>query len=96
MGKLDNVTWTNYKPLPFFDDNNSTVPLQKGGRGSRGFTAEETSCTNDSITFFNVDNSTLYNEGNVYGNIDISVIERTFENDYIHRLYGPSKESMYR
>ena len=39
-----------------------TVPLQKGSRGCGWLTAEEKSYTNNSITFLNVDNITLYTE----------------------------------
>ena len=27
MGKLDNSTWVHYTPLPFLEDDNSTVTL---------------------------------------------------------------------
>ena len=30
MGQIDNVTWTNFNPIPFLEDNNITAPLQKG------------------------------------------------------------------
>ena len=83
MGKLDNVTWVHYIPIPFLEDYNSTVPIKKGGRGYGWFTAEYTSCKNASITFLNVDNSNLYTEGNV-----CSIIERKFYSDYTHILHG--------
>ena len=83
MGKLDNSTWVHYIPLPFLEDDNSTVTLQKGGRGYGWFTAEDTSCKNASINFLNVDNSNLYTEGNV-----CSIIERKFHSDYTHILHG--------
>ena len=59
MVKLYNGTWVHYIPLPFLEDDNITAPLKKGGRGSGCFTAEETSCTNASITFLNVDKVTF-------------------------------------
>ena len=83
MGKLDNSTWVHYTPLPFLEDDNSTVTLQKGGRWSGWLTAEDKSCKNASITFLNVDNSNLYTEGNV-----CSIIERNFYSDYTHILHG--------
>ena len=83
MVKLYNGTWVHYIPLPFLEDDNITAPLKKGGRGSGCFTAEETSCTNASITFLNVDNSNLYTEGNV-----CSIIERNVYSDYTHILNG--------
>ena len=30
MGKLDNFTWMNFNPIPFLEDNDITLPLQKG------------------------------------------------------------------
>ena len=86
MGHLDNVTWMHYNPLPLLEDNNITEPLQKGIRWSIWFISEKTFCTNDSIIFLNVDNSTLYTKGNVYGIIDIFLIEIIFDNYYIHIL----------
>ena len=83
MGKLDNITWVHYIPLPFLEENNSTVTLQKFGRGSGWFTAEDKSCKNASITFLNVDNSNLYTEGNV-----CIIIKRIFDSDYTHILHG--------
>ena len=83
MWKLDNVTWVHYIPIPFLEDDNSNIPLQKCGRGSGWFTAEYTSCKNASITFLNVDNSNLYTEGNV-----CSIIGRIFYSDYTHILHG--------
>ena len=32
MGQLDHVAWNHYNASPFLEDNNSTSPLQKGGR----------------------------------------------------------------
>ena len=83
MGKWENVTWVHYIPIPFLEDDNITLPLQKGGRGSGCFTAEYTSCKNASFTFLNVDNSNLYTEGNV-----CIIIERNVYSDYTHILNG--------
>ena len=83
-GHLDNGTWMHYNPIPVLEDNEITVPLQKGSRKSGWLNAEETSCKNDSITLLNVDNSIEHTEGNVCGIIAIPIIESTFYNDYIH------------
>ena len=83
MGKLDNGTWMHYNPIHFLEDKNSTVPLQKGGRGAGWLTAKETSFTNDSITLINIDKGNL------------TVIETTFDNDYIHILNYLPKRYMY-
>ena len=74
LGQLDDVTWTNYNPLPLLEDNNSIMSLQRDGIGSNWFTSEETSCTNDSRTFLNTDEGNLYNEGNSCGFIAIPAI----------------------
>ena len=96
MGKLDDVTWINYNHIPFLKDNNSSAPLQKGRGGSGWFTVEETSCTNYSNDFLNVDEGELFNEGNACGDIIINVIEITTDNDYIHILHDMPNRYMYR
>ena len=90
MGQLENGTGVNCNPLYFLEDNNINAHLQKGGQRIWlvQFTSEDKSCTNYSINVFNVDNSTLYNEGNALRIIVINVIERTFDNDYNHILHG--------
>ena len=79
MGKLDNSTWVHYIPLPFLEDDNSTVTLQKGGRGTGWFNAKYKSCMNDSIALINIYKGYLYTEGNTCGVIIIPGIELTFE-----------------
>ena len=78
MGNLGKGTRRHFNPLPFLEDNNSTESLQYYDRGYVRFAYDEKSCTNGSITFLNVDNSTLYNEGNSCNIIAIPVIERTY------------------
>ena len=95
MVNLENVTSMNWNRIPSLEYNNITATLQKGGRGSGWFTAEEKSYTNTSINFLNVDKSTHYTEDNAYSIIYISVSESTLDNGYIHILYGMSKEYMY-
>ena len=58
-GHLYNITWINFSYLPSLEDNNITVSLQKGGIVYGWLATEETSCKSYSITFLNVDNSTL-------------------------------------
>ena len=72
------------QPSPFLGGNNITVPLKQGSRWSGWFTTEETRCTNSKISFLNIDNSTLYTEGNACGVISIPIIECDAENDYVH------------
>ena len=84
---VDNGTGMNNNHFSLLGDNNITEDLQKDDRLSEWFTAEETSCMNDSINLINVDNSTVYTKGNAYGIIYIPIIESTFENDYIHILH---------
>ena len=74
MVHLDYDTWIHYKPLPFLEDNNSTVPLQKSLRSDEGFNAEDTSCKILSINFLNIDEVSLYNEVNTGGFITTHVI----------------------
>ena len=50
---------------------------------------------NASANLLNVDNITLYTEGNVRGIIAIPVTESTFDNDYTHIIHVISKEYMY-
>ena len=90
-GHLDNDTCMYYNPLPFFGENNTTEDLQRGGRGYGWFTDGDTSCMNASINLPNVDNSTLYTEGNVCGIIAIPVVESTFDKEYINIIHGISK-----
>ena len=78
-----------FQTFSFIGRNNITVPLQKGSRRSGLLTAEETNINNVSITLLNVDNSTLYTEGNLFVVISIPIIEGTFYNDYIHILHFP-------
>ena len=92
MGKLDWGTWGHKKILPLLEDNNITVTIQKGGRWSEWLTTEDTSCTNNSIIFLNLDNSILHISGNAYGIIAIPVIECTFENYYIHLSHDLPKQ----
>ena len=54
--QLDNVTFMNYNPIHFLEDNNITAPLQEGGIWSGWFTSEDTSCMNDPINLINFDN----------------------------------------
>ena len=68
------------KPALFFVINNITIILQKGSRYYGWLTSEDKSCTNSSITLFNVDNSILDTEGSVFGTIVITLIEITFDN----------------
>ena len=51
--------------------------------------------TKKTIAFLNIDNSTLYNEGNTCGIIYIPIIEGTFDNDYIHILHDFSYRYIY-
>ena len=46
---------------------------------------------NASINLLNFDNINLYTEGNAGGAIAITIIQRTFDNEYIHRLQDMSK-----
>ena len=65
-----------FQPYPFIGINNITVYVKKGSRWSVWLTAEETSCKNASIYYFNdsVDNSILEAEGNECGVIAIPSI----------------------
>ena len=82
---------------PFLVINNITVPLQKGIRWSGWLTAKKTSFMNTSITSFNyiIDKSILDSEGNVCGIITITIIEITFDNQYIHVLNYLPKRYIY-
>ena len=55
MVQLENGTWMNYNPLPLLKYNNIAPPLQKCVRLYEWFVYEDTSCTNYSRTFLNVD-----------------------------------------
>ena len=87
----------NFNPLPFLKNMNITVPIQKGGRWYVWLNAVVKSFNNASITYFNdsVDNSILDSEGNTCDIIAIPIIERTFDNDYIHVLNDLSKRYIY-
>ena len=82
----------HYNPLLFLEDNYIDLPFQKGDRWSGWLTTEDTSCTNNSIIFLNLDNSILHISGNAYGIIAIPVIECTFENYYIHLSHDLPKQ----
>ena len=86
-----------FKPSTFLGINNITVPVKKGSRWYGWFTAEEKSCKNSSITYFNdsVDNSILDAEGNICGIIAIPTIESNFDNEYIHVLNDLPNEYIY-
>ena len=66
----------------------TNVPIKNGCRWYEWFAAGETSCNNDSITYFNyiVDNSILDAESNSCGIISIPSIKSTLDNDHIHIL----------
>ena len=66
-----------------------------GARGSEWFATEETTCMIYSRDFFNIDNCTLYNEGNACDFISIHLIEITFYNDNIHIINYLSKRYMH-
>ena len=69
--------------------------FKKGKILSGWFTNEERSHRNTSINFLNIDNITLYNEGNIWGIISITITEYTFDNYYIHILHDLSNLSIY-
>ena len=75
-------------------NNNINVPIQKGSMRYERLSAEETSCKNASITYFNdsVDNSILGDEGNACVISAIPIIKSNFDNDHIHVLYDPPKQ----
>ena len=78
-----------YNPLPFFGENNTTEDLQRGGRGYGWFTDGDTSCMNASINVLNVGNSTICTEANSCDIVSISVINKTVDNYFTHKLNGP-------
>ena len=61
-----------------------------------GSTLRIQSCTNESKYFLNVDEVTLYNEGDACGFIDIPVIEITIDNYYICISHYMSKQYINR
>ena len=95
LGQLHNSIWKNLNPIPFLGDNNITVRLQNSGIWSGWFTTKEKICTNDSTTFLNIDNSTLYTEVNAYGIISTPIIECTFDNEYVDIVHDISNQYIY-
>ena len=83
----------NYPPLS--GNLNITESIQKVGRVSKWFTAEEKSWKNDSSTFLNVEQGTMSTEVNVCDIIDISFIEIAFDDEYIHILSDQLGKYMY-
>ena len=68
----------NFNPPTLLEDNTTTLTLQKGGIWYGWFDTEETSCTNASITFLNVNDIKLHTEGNACGIISLLIIGSTF------------------
>ena len=95
LGQLHNSIWKNLNPIPFLGDNNITVRLQNSGIWSGWFTTKEKICTNDSTTFLNIDNSTLYTEVNAYGIISTPIIKCTFDNEYVDIVHDISNQYIY-
>ena len=95
LGQLHNSIWKNLNPIPFLGDNNITVRLQNSGIWSGWFTTKEKICTNDSTTFLNIDNSTLYTEVNAYGIISTPIIKCTFDKYYVHIVHDISNQYIY-
>ena len=83
--------WKNFNPTPFLKNNIINVPIQKGRRWYGLLTAEETSCNNASINYFNdsFDNIILDAEDSAGVIIFISIIESNFAND--HTQWGIQK-----
>ena len=71
------------------DDNNSNASLLKGGIVFECYTSQDTSCMNASINFLNVGNSTICTEANSCDIVSISVINKTVDNYFTHKLNGP-------
>ena len=82
-----------FQPSLFLGINNITVPVKKGIRWYGWLAAEEKSCKNASINYFNdsIDNIILDHKGNICGIIDIPSIESSFVTDRIHVLHDLSK-----
>ena len=86
-----------FQPPTFIGINNITAPIKKASKWYGWLNAEETSCKNDSINYFNYsgDNSILDSKGNTCGIIAIPSIEITFENAHIHVLHDLPKQYIY-
>ena len=79
----------------FLVDNKNNVYLQKGIIGYGWLTTEETSFTNTSNIFLDIDNSFLYTKCNLCSITDLGIIEITFYNDSINEWNEISKLYSY-
>ena len=95
---LENSMCRKFNPIPFLKNKNMNLPIQQGGRWYEWFAAEETSCNNASISYFNdiVDTSILDDEGKACDIIAILSIKSTFDNDHIHVLHYLPNRYLYR